>query len=353
MEPRIRFTGTRDKVNIAYWSEGTGPALVHLPWQPWSHIGLELEYPDVRQWYEALWAKYGLVRYDGRGTGLSDRDVASIGLESQVLDLEAVVDRLELKRFTLLGVYHSGPAAITFAARYPDRVDGLILWSTYSRGADYYKSPRVRAIRDLLDDWELYTETGAHAFVGWSRGHMAHFVAGLMRASVAPDTARRFFEEVEQVDVSSLLPQLQVPVLVVHPRSFPLWDIDITRQMAAAIPGAHFLVVEGDSLAPMRSDAEKVTGAISDFIAANAAVPSTSRQSQPAAPLDPKTWALTPQEFLMLRLVAQGKTNREIAKELTLSIRTIEHHIGNAYSKVGVTNRSQATAFVLDHGLNT
>ena len=89
----------------------------------------------MRDWYERFAAHRTFIRFDGRGTGLSEREITEYSVESLVLDLEAVVEALGLERFTLLGQMNSGLAAITYAARHPERLDALILWCAYTRGS--------------------------------------------------------------------------------------------------------------------------------------------------------------------------------------------------------------------------
>ena len=99
---------------------------MYMPIPPFSHIQLEWEMPECRQQYERLSRQRMLVRYDGRGCGLSDRDVESYSIDSQILDLEAVVNALELDRFALMVSSHLGPVGIAFAAQ-SNRVSNLIL----------------------------------------------------------------------------------------------------------------------------------------------------------------------------------------------------------------------------------
>ena len=341
MEPQIQYAKTKDGASIAFWSTGSGPALIHLPWLPWSHAQLEWRNAEVRSWLQGLADFSRTVRYDPRGTGLSDRAAGAFDIESQIRDLEAVVTRLRLSRFALLGVYHSGPAAITFAARHPEAVSALVLWCTYARGRDYYASQRVQSILALLDDWELYTETGAHAFVGWSAGDIAHDMAVIMRESVAPSVARACFETMSGVDCSPLLPTIRVPTLVIHPRRFPLFDQTLTQQIAAAIPDARFVLTEGESLAPMRTDLPQVVDAIRDIVLAN----SLHSVDAEAPPL-----GLSDREIEVLRQLSAGKSNQEVAEYFVLSRRTVERHVLNIYAKINVNNRSQATAFALRYG---
>jgi len=114
MEPRIQYARTSDGVNIAYWAMGEGPALVHLNFN-FSHVRLEWEEPQVRDWYERLASNRTLVRFDPRGMGLSDGRFVGGPLDSVERDLEAVTSRLGLERFALLGLGHSVPLAIAYA----------------------------------------------------------------------------------------------------------------------------------------------------------------------------------------------------------------------------------------------
>jgi hypothetical protein len=112
VEPRAQYTRTRDGVSIAFWAIGEGTPLVLMPSMPVSHIEYEWQIPEWRAWYESLAERRRVVRYDGRGTGLSDRRAIEYSMDTLEADLEAVVDRLGLDSFALLAAYHPGPAAI-------------------------------------------------------------------------------------------------------------------------------------------------------------------------------------------------------------------------------------------------
>ena len=188
MEPRIQYAQTANGVSIAFWTLGEGMPLVHMPLLI-SHVQLEWQMPECRRWYERLAEKRRLVRYDHGGMGLSQRDMADYSLDAAVLELEAVVDRLDLERFDLLGLIHTGPIAIAYAARHPERVSHLVLWCTYARSSDFSQLPDVEAVRALMDkDWAFYTEAAAHAMLGWSEGEPARRYAALIRESITRET---------------------------------------------------------------------------------------------------------------------------------------------------------------------
>jgi len=100
MEPRIQYAKTSDGVSIAFSTLGEGMPFVHMPF-PFSHLQLGWERPETRSWLERLTKGLQVVAYDGRGNGLSDRNVTDFSLDAGVRDLEAVVDRLSLEQFVL------------------------------------------------------------------------------------------------------------------------------------------------------------------------------------------------------------------------------------------------------------
>jgi class 3 adenylate cyclase len=266
MEPRIQYAQTADGVSIAFWTLGEGPALLHMP-LIFSHIQLEWQIPECRRWYERLAQKRKLIRYDYRGGGLSERNVTDFTVDALVLDVGAVVDRLGLERFALIGPQHSGPAAIAYAARHPERVSHLLLWGAYARASDWLRSPQVQAVRALMgQDWTFYTETVAHTLLGWSEGEPARRYAALIRESITPEFLQAVaIPAINEVDVTPFLPQLRSPTLVLSRRRYTL-DVDVARGLASRIPEARLALLEGESGAPYLGDMEAVLAAIDEFL---------------------------------------------------------------------------------------
>jgi len=266
MEPRIQYAKTADGVSIAFWTLGEGPALLHMP-LVFSHVQLEWQIPECRRWYERLAQKRKLIRYDYRGGGLSERNVTDFTVDALVLDVEAVVDRLGLERFALIGPQHSGPAAIAYAARHPERVSHLLLWGAYARASDWLRSPQVQAVRALMgQDWTFYTETVAHTLLGWSEGEPARRYAALIRESITPEFLQAVaIPAMNEVDATPFLPQLRSPTLVLSRRRYTL-DVDVARGLASRIPEARLALLEGESGAPYLGDMEAVLAAIDEFL---------------------------------------------------------------------------------------
>ena len=267
MEPRVQYAQTADGVSIAFWTLGEGMPILQMPTLPFSHIQLEWQIPGWRRWYERLAEKRMLVRYDCRGSGLSDRDVTDFSLDAYLLDLEAVVHRVGLDRFALLGPFNSGPVAIIYAVRQPENVSHLILWCSYARYSDYLASAQVQSMRALLDkDWEIYTETAAHALMGWSEAEEARRIAAFYRESMSQEAALAAHERIRQFDVTNLLPQVSMPTLVLHRRQVRIPDVRLARDLASQIPDARLPLLEGTAAAPWMGDMEAVLRAIDEFL---------------------------------------------------------------------------------------
>lgn len=267
MEPRIQYAKTSDGVNIAYWSLGEGLPVIMTSAIPWSNLETEWRYPAARAWYEANARGRRLIRYDNRGSGLSDRNVARLDRESFELDILAVADRLELKTFALAGVTPGAPVAIGLTARNPDRVSHLVLWCPTWRPADW-ATPQQTVMRSLLStDWTLFTETISHAMVaGWGSSEDARHYAALMRDAIDPQTVIYAGILDWRYDLGDAITAIRCPTLVLQRREAMTPTLDSARHLAAAIPDCQLGVLEGGALLPWVGDGGAVTRAISEFL---------------------------------------------------------------------------------------
>jgi len=267
MEPRIQYAQTKDGVSIAFATMGTDVPFVYMVLGQWGHTRLEWEHPEYRRWFEHLAEKRMVVRYDGRGSGLSDRDVTDYSLEAHLLDLEAVVDRLGLERFALFALGGIGPVGIAYAAAHPERVSHLILFATWARASDYLSLAPLQGMLDLMDkDWKMFTETAAHSLVGWPEGRQARWFAALLRETTTPEAMRAARQAAQRFDVTDLLPQIQMPTLVLHRRQVVALDMAVAKGIASRIPDARLVVVEGESMWPVVGNTEAVLNAIDEFL---------------------------------------------------------------------------------------
>ena len=247
MEPRIQYAKTSDGVSIAYYTIGQGPPLVRMPNIPGSHLQLEWRITDLRRSYERMAEQWTLVRYDPRGFGLSDRNVTDFSLEALVRDLEAVRDCLQLEPLRLVAMTNATLVAITYAARHPERVSHLVLWHGYARPV----APWSEALPGLLalaeTDWGLAIDAYLHTAFGWTEGDLPDRLASLLREAVSRETFLAFFRQFLDWDVSDLLPLVRTPTLVAQRRQYRMIKVETGQKLAAAIPDARLMLLEGSS----------------------------------------------------------------------------------------------------------
>ena len=245
MEPRIQYVTTSDGVNIAYSVSGEGPALIWSQQPISSHVQREWQIPLFRAAISAYAAQRMVVRFDPRGAGLSDRDVDDFSLEARVRDLEAVVERLQLNEFSLLGMEVGGLPVIAYAANHPERVSHLVLVNCFASGEERRGSQRAQALSQLVKaDWELFTESVSAQAFGFGLEE-SHQYAEFLRECITQEVFARMIEADEQIDLSGLLSQIQALTLVVRHSGLKL-PMDVTRRLAAGIPNALLHEVEGN-----------------------------------------------------------------------------------------------------------
>lgn len=287
MKPNVQYARTSDGISIAHWSHGEGDPLVEMPPTPFSHAAREWDFPEIRDWYTELAARWRLIRYDNRGTGLSQRQPLDFSLEASARDLDAVLQHLDLQQAALFAPVNAGPVAITYAVKHPKRVSRLVLWCTYARGTDFFDLPETQVIRFMVGrDWRLLTETAAHERMGWREGEAARRFAELIREAVTPEAQALLMDTRRAVDVSALLPEIRAPTLVLHRET--VWTrLNAAQELASGIPAANLVVLEGASLAPYLGNTEEVLAAMAEFLGGKPPVPAgPGRRAFPATQTD-------------------------------------------------------------------
>ncbi len=263
---KIGFCVTSDKVRIAYGTAGRGPSLVIPPgWV--SHLQLAWDHPAARDYLEKGTRNHTFVTFDKQGCGLSERGRTDFSLESEVGSLEAVVDHLKLKRFALFGFSQSGPIAIAYSIKHPKRVSHLILFDTYACGStlapDEFKATFISLIKAA---WGIGSKTMADMFLpGGSASEIEWFVR-LQRESTSAGMAAKLLGAVFSFDVTDLLPKIRVPTLVIHRRGDKAIAFHCGRDLAAMIPTARFVPLEGNKHIPFFGDANAVLRATAEFL---------------------------------------------------------------------------------------
>jgi pimeloyl-ACP methyl ester carboxylesterase/DNA-binding CsgD family transcriptional regulator len=353
MKQQIRFCTAGDGVRIAYATAGEGPPLVRV--NNWfTHLELDWVNPVWRHWSDALTEGRMLVRYDPRGSGLSDRDPADVSLDALVSDLEAVVDSLRLSRFPLLGLCQGGAIALAYAARHPERVSRLVLYDSYLYGAFVADAGeklahQARVFAEMIElGWGRKVGAFRELFAGLlipEAGEGARKSIGeLQRQSASPVVARRLWEAFNAFDVRAEAAKVATPVLVFHVRGDAMVPFEAGRRLAAAMPKARFVPLEGRNHI-LRSDEPAWLAfkrELTEFLGLD-------EHARGAA--DDGLAALTSREREILDGIARGLTNGQIAERLHIAEKTVRNHVNHVFSKLDARHRAQAIVIARKAGL--
>jgi pimeloyl-ACP methyl ester carboxylesterase/DNA-binding CsgD family transcriptional regulator len=339
VDQTIQFCTAPDGTRIAYAVAGTGPPLVIA--QGWiSNLEMDWVVQFSRRFWETLAEKYTVVRYDRRGTGLSDRKVRDFSLTAQTGDLEAVTEALGSSRFALLGFSAGGPVAVAYTAAHSEHVSHLILYGTYASGSYAAISELSQALNRLIEvDWGgMGSLAMADIYIpGVSTQDREAFAAYQLQCATK-EAALGQARAVAEFNVKQLLQEIETPTLVLHKRGDKAVPFELGRRLARDIKNSRFVPLDGNRHVLGLESTQAVLAAILDFLAS------------PGAP-EEATLNVTQREQDVLRLVAAGKSNRQIAEELSISINTADRHVSNILTKIGAANRAEAASFAVRHGL--
>ena len=343
MEQHIRFCTAPDGVRLAFATHGGGPVIVKAAnWV--THLEQDWVSPVWRHWWRELGREHRVVRYDQRGCGLSDREPPHLSLDDFVEDLAAVVDAAGLERFALIGISQGGAVATSYAVRHPDRVSHLVVYGGYARGRRLRcLTPEQRAEADVLDGivrvgWGRPDPVFRRVFTarflpGASEEAMARFDE-MMRVSATAELADRLRAVWGGIDIRPQLAQVAVPTLVAHARDEVVIPFEEGRILAAGIPGARLLSLDSRNHLPLADEPAWPVFVRELHAFLGTAAPPPVRVAD----------ELSPREREVLRLVTRGLSNEEIAERLYLSARTVERHLSNSYTKLGLSGRGARAA---------
>ena len=253
LHQEVHFCTASDGVRIAYAEVGKGIPLLRT-----GHWLTHLEY----DWESPVWSPFlheiatgrRLIRYDARGNGLSDWEVAEISFEAFVRDIESVVEATGLDKFDLLGVSQGAAISVAYAVRHPERVRHLVLYGGFARGRRMRGSQQEIAYSDAIatlmrQGWgqenPAFRQMFTSQFIPGGTAEQMEWFNDLQRITTSPDNAVRLRHAVDAIDVTDLLPRVQSPTLVLHCRNDGVQPFEEGRRLAAGIPGARFVTLEG------------------------------------------------------------------------------------------------------------
>jgi len=252
-------------VRIAYCTHGAGPPLVLV--RGWiSNLDLHWADPAYRRFFGALARHFRVVRYDMRANGRSDRRAPVGDLDTLTLDLEAVLSALDLDTCTLYGATYGGLIALTYAAQHPERVDRLILDGCYTRGEDVTTRARAQWLVSMLRDSPDVALQRVFSHYTNPDPEQADFRRAPAREFIDPERAAELYSLGFSVDVSGLLPDLHVPTLVLNRTKSSAVPFRQGRELAASLPDARFVALEGEAHHSWEGDADKGRLAVGEFL---------------------------------------------------------------------------------------
>ncbi len=320
---------------MAYSTIGTGPAL--LCDSGWiTHLRGQLDLFSFGGFIERLAHEFTVIRYDKPGCGLSDRDGIDLSFDGQVAAALAVADAVGARRFRLFGASQGGQLAAAIAARYPERVEALVVYGMCANGRDLAPVEVRKSVVALVRaHWGMGLQALASAFVTDPTAEDVAAFARFQRASSSADVAAQLLEVYYDTDIRPLLPAIRTRTAVLHREGDRGTRFELGRDVAARIPGATLIPLPGSSHLFYHGDWTAVLEAILGFLG------QPTRRGQ----------RLTDREFEVAGLVTDGLTNHAIARRLSVTARTVETHVENIRRKLQVSSRAQIAAWVTEQRL--
>lgn len=262
-------------MRIAYAVAGNGPPIVRVGnW--FTHLEFDWNAPLLRHMLEGFAEHRQLVRYDVRGTGVSQREVGDITFDDFVSDFGAVVDAAGLNRFPLLAVSQGGPVSIAYTVKHPERVSHLILLGSYARGATYRpdQGPEfVEALRGVIrqgwgSDDPSYRQLFSSQFLPEGSPEQLQWFSERQKNSATAEIAEKIFVATQNIDVRPMLAQIRVPTLILHCRGDRRVPIEMGQELSAGISGARFITLESNNHQILEHEpaAEVFLNEVADFL---------------------------------------------------------------------------------------
>jgi len=280
MEPETRFCTSTDGVRIAYSTLGEGtPIVISQAYGfnfdlAWSRI------PEVRTFIESLGQGYQLTWITPRGIGASERDIEDVSLDAQLGDLTAVIQHAGLGELELFGMYEGCAICIRYAVEHPERVRRLVLWGSYAKPRDALTPDNVETWRHLImNDWSLARRAAANISFPDGPANRQRWMSKTWKDSIKPEMMVKHIEGAGNVEVRAQLSRIVAPTLVIHSTGDRVVPIEMGKEVAAGIPDARFVAVEGTEAAPFSSEYE-VAATIRRFLSDDA---SATPDGQPGA----------------------------------------------------------------------
>jgi pimeloyl-ACP methyl ester carboxylesterase/DNA-binding CsgD family transcriptional regulator len=319
-----------------------------------ANLELNWREPRFRAFVEAQGRHRTVIRYDPPGTGLSADGASRVAdIEEEAAALAAVVEAAGGGPVDLFAGSSGAPVGIAYAAAHPDRVGRLVIYGGYASGAEIADARSRRAIVDLVrEHWGLGSRALADVFMpGASAPERERFVE-FQRQAAGADQAAASLEAIYGFDVSACLGDVRPGAIVLHRREDRAIPFELGRELAAGLPDATFIALDGDDHFPWFGDSDQFLAVAFEALGIEEERRSpTSPRSRSGPATSTGDGDLTRRETEVLALVATGLSDRQIAERLVLSPHTVHRHVANVRTKLGLPTRAAAVAAAAQRGL--
>ena len=353
MKQSIRLTRSRDGITLGWAEAGEGPALVKAAnWL--THLEYDLDSPVWRHWVRFFAEHYRFIRYDERGSGMSEWDVAYVKSAEEHRDLETIIEVARpQKPFVLLGISQGAAEALRYTAEHPQDVSHLLLYGGYVQGkfrrGDREAEQRERAVLELTrlgwgKDNPVFRQLFTSRFIPRASEEQLRWFNELCRRTTTPEIATRLLELRAQIEVTHLLPRIAVPTLVIHARDDEAVPLSQARLIASGIRDARFVELESKNHILLEDEPAwaRFKQVVLEF---------TGRAAETPTGEDPSFATLSARERDVLVQLANGRSNLEIGRELFISEKTVRNHVTKIFEKLGVRSRAEAIVLAKDKRL--
>jgi pimeloyl-ACP methyl ester carboxylesterase/DNA-binding CsgD family transcriptional regulator len=336
----IRYTHVHGR-SVAWSAVGTGPPLLVGGW--WcSNLEVDWRSVSFRRYISHLAENRTVIRYDRAGAGLSGRPTEALPVDGEIETIDGVLAAVGAESAELFGSALGGMLFSAYAAERPQRVQRLVVYGGFAEGRMLGSPEAIDAMLAVVSrHWGVGSRMLADILLPDGTADEREAFARLQRRVLPKATAVSALRSVYESDGSHYFPRVTAPTLVVHRHEDRAVPFPLGRDVAARIPGARFLPLAGRNHLPWRGDTDSLVAAVLEFLGVRAA------GGEPNS----HTHELTPRERDVLRLVAEGLTDQQIAGHLILSAHTIHRHVANVRRKLGVSSRAAAAAWAAQHGL--
>ncbi len=334
--PPVQYVKTSDGYDIAYALSGRGGPQLLLGPAVFNHVQQVWSLPNNGRFLEELANRFRTLQFDHRGQGMSTRGLTRPPTSAEYqLDLEAVIERQNLQGFVWFALTSFARVAAQYIARHPERVKAFIAWNPSFENPMQLPAALATRRARAIEDWDYYLFTIAH-------GMPAEDPLLVKRVFDQCFTREDFFIAGDALAAfrASDIGSIQVPTLILGSRAGTRAldrEADCKR-VAAQIPGSQ-LVLFDESSGGMTAPLGKVPRVILEIERFLGGLDTSRRQP------DPPFAELSLREVEVLRLLAEGKSNQQIADELVISINTAQRHLNHIYTKIGASNRVEAAAY--------